>query len=58
MDHDRWKEDFLCQIKERGIPTKTFADDNRYHVWGFPFYNQQEEVRTEFTEAFQGLLPL
>ncbi|MEA4972337.1 MAG: DEAD/DEAH box helicase family protein [Candidatus Metalachnospira sp.] len=51
---DQWKEDFLLQIKERGIPQKTFADDTEYHVWGFPFFNQQNRVK-EMSEAFAEL---
>jgi len=53
---DKWKEDFLLQIESRGIPTKTFADDNKYYVWGFPFYNQQNRMG-EFTRSFERILP-
>lgn len=52
---DKWKEDFLLQIESRGIPKKTFADDNRYHVWGFPFYNQQNRMDV-FSIAMDNLL--
>ncbi|SFA75479.1 type III restriction enzyme [Cohnella sp. OV330] len=52
---DKWKEDFLLQIENRGIPKKTFADDNKYFVWGFPFYNQQNRM-TEFSKAFESVL--
>ncbi len=52
---DKWKEDFLLQIESRGIPTKTFADDNKYYVWGFPFYNQQNRMG-EFTRSFERTL--
>ncbi|MFT4105553.1 MAG: DEAD/DEAH box helicase family protein [Lacrimispora sp.] len=53
---DKWKEDFLLQIESHGIPTKTFADDNKYYVWGFPFYNQQNRME-EFTKSFENVLP-
>ncbi|MDR1831981.1 MAG: hypothetical protein LBQ97_04515, partial [Fusobacteriaceae bacterium] len=56
LEVDKWKEDFLLQIESRGIPKKTFADDNEYYVWGFPFYNQQNRIDT-FTQAFVRLLP-
>lgn len=56
LAQDKWKEDFLLQIENRGIPKKTFADDTKYHVWGFPFYNQQNRM-TEFTTAFKSILP-
>lgn len=56
LSQDKWKEDFLLQIESRGIPKKTFADDTEYHVWGFPFYNQQNRM-TEFTTALENILP-
>ncbi len=52
---DKWKEDFLLQIEKSGIPKKTFTDDNEYHVWGFPFYNQQNRMPV-FTKAFERVL--
>lgn len=55
LTQEKWKEDFLRQIERRGIPRKTFADDNEYHVWGFPFYNQQDRMPA-FTQAFERLL--
>ncbi|MCL1836757.1 MAG: hypothetical protein FWG46_04335, partial [Treponema sp.] len=54
LTNDKWKEDFLLQIEKEGIPTKTFVDDNTYHVWGFPFYNRTNRVK-EYTEAFERL---
>jgi type III restriction enzyme len=56
LEVDKWKEDFLLQIESRGIPKKTFADDNKYRVWGFPFYNQQNRMGV-FTPAFERVLP-
>lgn len=53
---DKWKEDFLLQIESRGIPIKTFTDDNKYYVWGFPFYNQRNRM-SEFTREFESVLP-
>ena len=40
VENDKWKEDFLLQLKESAIPIKTFADDNKYHIWGFHFFNR------------------
>jgi type III restriction enzyme len=51
---DKWKEDFLLQIESRGIPTKTFADDNEYRIWGFPFYNMDNNMSV-FSQAFDTL---
>jgi type III restriction enzyme len=52
LTQDKWKENFLLQIESRGILRKTFADDNNYYVWGFPFYNWQNKM-AEFTTAFE-----
>jgi type III restriction enzyme len=54
LTEDKWKEDFLLQIEKRGIPKKTFVDDNTYHVWGFPFFNKTGRMK-EFTKAFERL---
>ena len=56
LAQDKWKEDFLLQIESRGIPKKTFANDTEYHVWGFPFYNQQNRM-AQFTTAIERVLP-
>lgn len=56
IEQDKWKEDFLLQIESRGIPKKTFADDNVYRIWGLPFYNNQSERMKIFTDAFEKLV--
>jgi type III restriction enzyme len=55
LKEDQWKEDFLLQIEERGVPMTIFADDDRFRIWGFPFYNQQNRIG-EFAEAFGRIL--
>ena len=55
LAQDKWKEDFLLQIESRGIPKKTFADDSKYHIWGLPFFNQQNRM-TQYTTAFERLI--
>lgn len=55
LEQDKWKEAFLLQIKARGIPVKSFADDTEYHVWGFPFFNQQNRMK-EFSDSFDSIL--
>jgi type III restriction enzyme len=54
IEEDKWKEDFLLKIEKQGIPKKTFVDDTKYHVWGFPFFNRTSRVK-EYTEAFDRL---
>ncbi|MDO4570715.1 MAG: DEAD/DEAH box helicase family protein [Planctomycetia bacterium] len=51
---DKWKEEFLLQIKERGIPQKTFADDKEYYVWGLPFFNHQ--CKNNFSSAIDQVM--
>lgn len=41
IDSDKWKEDFLLELKEKAIPTVTFVDDNKYKIWGFHFFNTE-----------------
>ena len=41
IDTDKWKEDFLLELKEKAIPTVTFVDDNKYKIWGFHFFNTE-----------------
>lgn len=44
VDKDSWKEDFLLQLESKAIPVTKFADDNKYKIWGFHFFNR--DVRT------------
>lgn len=54
VESDKWKENFLLQLKEEAIPVKTFVDDNNYHIWGFHFFNR--DLRgTEFSADFEML---
>ena len=57
LANDKWKEDFLLQIEKKGLPKKTYVDDNNYHVWGFPFYNKNSRMN-EITDAFKRLKKL
>ena len=43
-----WKQDFLRQISERS-EARTLVDDDRYHIVGLPFFNEEvskDEVKT------------
>lgn len=42
------------QLKESAIPIKTFADDNKYHIWGFHFFNRDAREK-EFSFDFEVL---
>ena len=37
---DKWKEDFLLELKGKSIPTITVVNDNKYKIWGFHFFNR------------------
>lgn len=53
--NDSWKEEFLLEIKEEGIPVKEFVDDKDYHIWGFPFYNEHTRIE-EFNSNMNSIL--
>jgi len=52
IQKDIWKEQFLLEIKNEGIPIKTLVDDNNYKITGFPFFNKAER-QTQFNEAME-----
>lgn len=54
MEVDKWKEEFLLQLKENAIPVKTFVDDNNYHIWGSHFFNMNARG-TEFSADLEML---
>lgn len=41
IDSDKWKEDFLLELKGKAIPTMMLVDDNKYKIWGFHFFNTE-----------------
>lgn len=49
ISKDQWKEDFMLQMEARAVPVVTFADDNKYKIWGFHFFNH-EEREVEFAD--------
>lgn len=55
IEQDKWKENFLLQIKENARTVIKFISDNKYNVWGFHFFNRN--IRTkEFNDDFKMLL--
>lgn len=52
LEKDKWKNTFLLQLQERGIPVINYADDNEYFIWGTPFYNESE-TKAEFIKSFE-----
>ena len=54
LKSDKWKEDFLLELKAKAIPTVTFVDDNTYKIWGFHFFNS-ENRSIEFAEDMKTL---
>lgn len=52
---DKWKEDFLLELKGKSIPTITVVNDNKYNIWGFHFFNM--ECRSaEFTADMKSII--
>ncbi len=50
--HDKWKEDFLKEIREREEVLEIHSD--KYLITGVPFYNNENE--NEFKESLENLL--
>ena len=44
LDKDKWKEDFLLQLKDKAKAIKLFKDDNNYKIWGLHFFNQSSRM--------------
>ena len=53
LQKDKWKEDFLKEIKRTGEMQWLMAVNN-YNVWGLPFYNEERE--TDFDTAFKSMV--
>lgn len=45
LEKDKWKEDFLLQMKQNSVPVKTYIDNNRYRIWGLHFFNQDARMK-------------
>lgn len=48
-DDNNWKEELLLSLEEEAVPIKKLADDNKYKIWGFHFYNREKREK-EFSE--------
>lgn len=55
IEKDSWKEDFLLQLESNAIPVTKFADDNKYKIWGFHFFNRDTRS-VEFDDDMKTLL--
>ena len=44
LETDKWKEDLLMALEKNAVPTIKFADDNRYKIWGFHFFNRAQRM--------------
>lgn len=47
---ERWKEEFLLDIKEKHKVKKDLINDN-FHILGMPFFNNSEDNKEIFTKA-------
>lgn len=54
LEKDAWKEEFLLELEESGVPVKTLVDDNDYKIIGFPFFNVADR-QAQFNEAMSKL---
>ena len=56
IEQDKWKENFMLQMKAQAIPVTKFVDNNDYCIWGFHFFNRNDR-QTEFDNDMNSLLP-
>ena len=49
IENDKWKENFLLELKSKAVPVTTFVDDNSYKIWGFHFFNKEVRMK-EFSD--------
>ena len=54
QEHEKWKEDFLQQIRERSAGKMLEFGTGKYNVVGVPFYNNENE--NEFWETLESVL--
>jgi type III restriction enzyme len=52
LAHDKWKEDFLIEIKSKGL-VNLLLENEDFKVWGMPFYNKSTE--NNFKNAFEAV---
>lgn len=50
--HDKWKEDFLKEIRDKKEVIKIYSD--KYLITGVPFYNNENE--NKFKETLESTL--
>ncbi len=55
ISQDKWKENFLLRISKEGIPVKVYVDDNKYRVYGFPFFNLNYRMG-DFEQALENMM--
>ncbi|MFI3260572.1 MAG: hypothetical protein R3Y13_02545 [bacterium] len=55
LEEEKWKEEFLLQLKESAIPTIKFVDDNHYNICGVHFFNQDNRI-SEFKNDIEELI--
>ncbi|MCY4226411.1 MAG: hypothetical protein OXF20_01705 [Gammaproteobacteria bacterium] len=55
MEHDGWKQDFLEEIAGQAR-VETVFQGRDYSVYGLPFFNDSENSKQKFREAFEKFL--
>jgi len=55
LEVDKWKEEFLKELKEEARTVVTYIDNNDYQIFGLPFYNTEYKIE-EFKENINEFL--
>jgi type III restriction enzyme len=55
LEKDAWKEEFLRSINEQRIEYQVFLNNDRYKIWGLPFFNENNRLN-EFSKEFDKVI--
>lgn len=55
LQTDKWKEDLLLSLKDNAIPTTKFVDNKEFLIWGFPFFNKDNNM-DKFEDAMKEII--
>lgn len=55
LETDKWKEEFLLELKENAVPHTRYVDNTKYRIIGLPFYNSDIRM-DDFRTAFKAVI--
>jgi len=55
LEEDKWKEQLLLSLSSEAIPITKFVDNKDYLIWGFPFFNKDNNM-ADFETSLNNLI--